>query len=319
MNSPLPPELERRWGMLPFIRQHGNNEWSSACPKCGDSGHAGHDAPDRFRMFSGEHARGWCRRCGYQEFADSDKKNFVVTPEMRAQWLAERVAREQAELKKATHALELLKREAQWVKWHEDMTLAQRDIWHVKGVPDWAIDYYQLGYCPHKSVWSSGSEFDTPTMTIPVYAPGWDLVNIRHRLLNPIDPNDKYRPDRAGIPAQLYLTNPDEKPSGQVILVEGEIKSIVVYDRLGDYKTQVIGLPGKNPRDDLLAKLSDCDRVWIVLDPDAARQAFDIGRKLGNKRARIVTLPCKPDDAFTMFGAEPQDFRAAMRYGRMVL
>lgn len=319
MNSPLPPELERRWGNLPFIRQRGTNEFSSACPKCLDIGHAGHEAPDRFRMFGGDHARGWCRRCGYQEFANSDRKEFVITPEMRAGWLAERVTREKSELEKAHHALDLLKREALWLKWHDGMTAGQREVWHAKGVPDWAIDYYSLGYCPCKSVWSDGAEFTTATMTIPVYAPGWDLVNIRHRLITPPNPQDKYRPDRAGIPAQLYLTNPDEKPSGQVILVEGEIKSIVVYDRLGDYKTQVIGLPGKNPRDDLLEKLSDCDRVWVVLDPDAARQAFDIGKRLGNSRARVVTMQAKPDDLFTMYGAGADDFRAALRYGRQVL
>lgn len=319
MNGDLPLSLARRWGNLQFIHQAGIHEWHAECPKCGDAGHAGHDKPDRFFMRDDGSPRGFCRKCGYQDFADSDKKEFTITPEMRAEWIRERMEREQANFAKAKRALELLRLEASWTKWHEAMTMEQREVWHAKGVPDWAIEYYQLGYCPAKEIWNNGNEFVTPTMTIPVYGPGWELVNLRHRLLNPIDPNDKYRPDRAGIPAALYLTNPDDKPCGQIILVEGEIKSIVIYDRLGDYKTQVVGLPGKNPRDDLLEQLSCCDRIWIILDPDAKRQAFDIGKRLGAKRARVVNLSVKPDDAFTMYGAEPQDFLEALRYGRMVL
>lgn len=318
MNDPLPHELARRWGHLQWIRQRGPREWSSECPKCGSLGHAGREWPDRFRMFAGDKPRGWCRKCGYQDFADSDKKDFHITPEQRAQWIQERLDRERSELEKAQRAIELLRKEQTWLKYHAGLTNEHGlSFWHSKGVPDWAIDYFQLGWCPSKVIWHNNMEYTTPTATIPVFAPGWELVNIRHRLINPPDPSDKYRPDRAGIPAALYLTNPDRPPEGECILVEGEIKAIVVATTLDNSHLDVVGLPGKTPRQDLLAKLDRCDRIHVILDPDATKQAMEIAKSLG-KRARVVALPCKPDDAFTLFGATPRDFYAALRYGRLV-
>ena len=244
---------------------------------------------------------------------------FKITPEMRAQWLAERMEREQSELHKAQRAIELLRHERKWIEYHDGLTDEHGlSFWHGKGVPDWAIDYYQLGWCPDKVIWRDNFEYHTPTATIPVFAPGWQLVNIRHRLINPPDPGDKYRPDRAGIPAALYLADPDKLPEGECILVEGEIKTIVVACNLDNPHLSVCGLPGKTPRPDLLASLDRCDRIHILLDPDAVRQSYEIAKQLG-KRARIVRMPCKPDDAFTMYDAAPRDFYAALRYGRLII
>ena len=318
MNEPLPPELSQRWGHLQYIRQRRANEWSSTCPKCGDTGHAGHEPPDRFRMFSDGKPRGWCRRCGYQDFADSDKK-VVITPEERQAWIAERVKRERETIASAQHAIELLRSEATWLRYHENMGSAGRAFWESKGVPDWAQKYFQLGWCYDKTIWSHGEEYHTPTATIPVFGVGWELVNLRHRLINPTDPTDKYRPDRSGIPAALYLTDPDKKPQGQCILIEGEIKSIVTACHLDDPAYSIIGTPGKNPNTDRLKLLDECDRIWIVFDPDATAQAVEVARALGTKRARVVRLPVKPDDAFTMYGASKSDFVAALHSGRVVI
>jgi hypothetical protein len=151
-----------------------------------------------------------------------------------------------------------------------------------------------------------------------VFGVGWTLENLRHRLITPPTPDDKYRPDRAGLPQCLYLTNPDHEPHGETLLVEGEIKSIVVATRLDDPRLCIVGIPGKRIRDDMLGQLKHSDRVHIVLDPDATKQAIDIAKQLG-RRARVVTLPVKADDAFTQYGATPELFRAALRYGRVVL
>ena len=258
------------------------------------AGHAGREWPDRFRMFSGDKPRGWCRRCGHQDFANSDRRDYKITPEMRAQWLAERIEREKSELQKAQRAIELLRHEKKWIEYHDGLTDEHGlSFWRSKGVPDWAIDYYQLGWCPDKIIWHDNFEYHTPTATIPVFAPGWQLVNIRHRLINPPDPGDKYRPDRAGIPAALYLADPDKLPEGECILVEGEIKTIVVACNLDNPHLSICGLPGKTPRPDLLANLDRCDRIHILLDPDATRQAFEIAKQLG-KRARLVRMPPSP-------------------------
>lgn len=311
----LPPELARQWGHLRYVKSHGN-EWSAECPECSDSGHQGRDWPDRFRMWMNP-ARGWCRRCSYQAFADSDKPGTEITPEMRQRWVQERIAREEEKQIAIARTLSLLRKEQRWLHWHDRMEKLGRDWWHGKGVPEWCINYYRLGWCPERRFYHDGHQYETQTATIPVWATGWELVNVRHRLLNTPMGCGKYRADRVGLPSNLYLTKPDEKPHGEVVLVEGEIKSIVVFSRLCDDGYNVIGTPGKSFSPALLDGLGGCDRVWIVFDPDAKAQAWKTARAVG-EAARVCYLPVKADDAFTLYGATSRTFQAALRYGRQV-
>ena len=313
----LPPELSRRWGHLRYIKQTSSIEWHSECPECGDAGHQGRDWPDRFFMRIDGSARGFCRRCGYQSFADSDKPNFEITPAMRQRWLAERIEQEKIKQAAIANTLSLLRKEQRWLKWHDDMQQLGRQWWHGKGVPDAFIDYYRLGWCPERRFYHDGQQYHTQTATIPVWATGWELVNVRHRLLNAPAGCGKYRADKTGLPSNLYFTKPDERPHGEVILVEGEIKSIVCFSRLCDDGYNVIGTPGKSFSPRLLDDLGECDRVWIVFDPDAKAQAWKTARAVGTA-ARVVYLPVKADDAFTMYGATVRTFENALRYGRQV-
>jgi hypothetical protein len=308
----LPPELYRRWGHLRYVKRHGQ-EWSAECPQCGESGHEGREWPDRFRMWT-DPARGWCRRCGYNDFADSDRKT-EITEEQRKQWLEERLQREKRKQERIAESLHLLRKEQNWLRWHEGMNEQGREWWQGKGVPDWALGYYRLGWCDMHQFRDGDMRFETPTATIPVWAQDWELVNLRHRLINPPTGVGKYRQDRAGIPSSLYLTNPENEPAGETVLVEGEIKAIVVFSRLSDEGMTVVGTPGKSFSLDLLDALRGCDRVHIVFDPDAKAQAWRAARRIG-KAARVVYLPVKPDDAFTMYGANVGTFLDALRYGR---
>lgn len=314
--SDLPPTLARRWANLPDIYQRGPHEWSSSlCPQCGSGNHQ-HGTGDRFRMFDDGKPRCYCRHCGYTDFADSDNRTFVVTDEMKRQWLEERERREREELQRTQHALELLRKERAYIEWHNMIRQCGRNWWHSKGVSDYMIDLLKLGYCASKTVWyGDHQQCVTATATIPVFGPGWELMNVRHRLINPPEPNDKYRPDRAGLPASLYLTNPNDKPAGECILIEGEIKSIVVYDRIEPDRMYIVGLPGKSPSFKLLDSLSECDRVHIILDPDATDRAYSIAEYLGKKRARIISLPVKADDFFTLYGGTVSDFESAIKAG----
>ena len=317
MNEPLPMSLSRRWGTLQFVKQTGPHEWHSECPRCGDNGHGGREWPDRWFMRDDGRPRGYCRRCMYQDFADSDQRTFKITAEERAHWLQERLTREEQAKQEAEHAIALLRREDAWLRWHETMSPQGYQFWASKGVEEWAINYYRLGYCESRTVWANGVEYVTPTATIPIFAPGWELVNVRHRLVNPPSPGDKYRPDRVGLPSALFLTDPDKQPEGECILVEGEIKAIVLRENISNLNVTIVGLPGKNPRKDLLDKLVRCDRIHIVLDPDATPQAIDIAKTLGVKRARVVSLPVKPDDAFTLYNETEERFFAAIRQARV--
>jgi len=314
----LPPEIIARFGHLQYAIQRGQHEISSLCPKCGDSEHSGSDYPDRFRIFTNGKIRFWCRRCGFKGFADDNRKDFVITDEVRQQWLQERLEREEQARRSSDHALELLRHEQAYLLYQQQMDDYARGWWRSKGVVDWMLERFKLGYCASRSVWYHGAEYSTPTATIPVFEVGGELVNIRHRLIKPPEPNDKYRPERAGLPASLYLTEPEQAPRGLTILVEGEIKAIIVWAYFQEsHRVTVVGVPGKNPRDELIQQLSECDPVYVALDPDAGTQAHQIAKRLGS-RARIVKLPVKPDDFFVRYGGTVTEFEAAIKQSARV-
>ncbi len=82
--------------------------------------------------------------------------------------------------------------------------------WQAQGLSLAAMEYFKVGYCPdHQYEYYDGDTGEHKvasygeTYTMPVYH-NRDLVNIRHRLKNPRDPKDKYRPDRAGLGAHLF-------------------------------------------------------------------------------------------------------------------
>jgi len=109
------------------------------------------------------------------------------------------------------------------------------------------------------------------------------------------------------LPAPLYLTDPDTEPSGPTILVEGAKKAIVLYAHLG-HKFAVVAVPSKMPGKQLIERLSNCDPVYVTLDPDAYTDGQSIGRIGGmlRGRARYVRLPAKPDDLLTRYGFSVQ-------------
>ena len=133
----------------------------------------------------------------------------------------------------------------------------------------------------------------TPTLSIPIFDTGEYPVNIRHRLLNPLTPNDKYRPEKAGLKATPFICDPELHFTADKILVcEGEVKSMVAYITLDDPSIQVIGLPGKSFHSDLVDKLKG-HRVVICLDPDAQEEANQLAKGCGGQ---VLQLRGKIDD-----------------------
>lgn len=308
----LPSDLARRWGHLPDLANRGRKEWSAACPQCGGADRARHDRSDRFRMFAadnGHGARGWCRQCHYFAFADDDQEQPSAEAIRIA--TAERLALTEKENKRIRDKIHRIADSNFWQAWHTDMAPEHRELWIQQGINEWAIETYQLGYCPDHKTMHNGQEWHSPTMTIPHFAPGWKWVNLQHRLLNPPEPGDKYR-QMAGLPSAMFLTEPDEAPSGPTIVVEGAKKAIVCYLNLAP-KYGVVAVPSKTPSQDILDQLKDADPIYLMLDPDAyitdGKTVPAINRILKrlHGRARIVQLPVKPDDFFTMYRGDSRD------------
>ena len=82
-------------------------------------------------------------------------------------------------------------------------------MWVGRGVAeDWQRFWY-LGACDDKVIMSKGSEYHTPTLTIPIFDQSYQVLNIKHRLVSPPEKNDKYRPETSGtrnIPAVPSLS-----------------------------------------------------------------------------------------------------------------
>jgi hypothetical protein len=292
------------------------NEWRSACPIHGGNNEDGfvvyeEDGCQKWKCFTGP--------CGCGDIYDFIRKvNNDCTledayrilggeeqpdPAAIARAAAERARRAEVALReqieKAQRALEELQRAQTWLTYHETLMHSDRAraLWRGRGVPDDWQDFWKLGACREFTYTHHGETYHSPTLTIPIHAQAWQVVNVRHRLLNPVEPNDKYRPDRPGLQAAPFIANPDiGYDTGRVLVVEGEIKGMVTYSTIyrDGSDLQVIGVPGKTQFRALVELLRGKD-VYLCFDPDAGQEAQEAARLVGG--ARVISLPMKIDDA----------------------
>lgn len=302
MHDILPPELEKHFGHLQYVRKRGINHWTSECPKCGSLGHKGNDYPDRFCMWVNP-TRVWCRVCSYSELVSDHE----ITEQERQEFIRQRQEQQERELRAAKHAIAMLQRERRWL-WYQKQVGVIAEWWESKGITEELIDKFHLGYCPSKRIWVQDKVHKLETATIPVFDQHWRVVNIRHRILHPIDEGDKYRPERGGLPTALYRTERGELKNS-VLLVEGEIKSIVLWDRLKPELTSIVGTPGKANKK-VLSEIQNRDRVIVLFDPDAQEKAEEAAMLLrtSNSKVDVVEMDVKPDDWFVVHNRTRRDF-----------
>jgi len=189
---------------------------------------------------------------------------------------------------------------------------AARQWWYAQGVDDEIISRFFLGACDYHPIWRQ------PTYTIPVIV-GGRLVNVRHRLAQPPTTGDKYRPERAGLPTELFNSDILTANLGGVVIVAGEKKVLVLARR---------GLPAISStagcghwRDEWTTRLQFCRKVYIAFDPGEGEAAVKLAERIG-ERAWVVNLPEKPDDFILRierergFAAAEQTFRAYLSRAR---
>jgi hypothetical protein len=273
----LPPEFKELEGKVHYVAERvKGQEYSSACFQCGGEIHPDGSFPDRFRMFVASKANGkpagWCRHCGVTFFPDRENgSRYQPTPEQQAIWLAEQKRRERERFLETQRARELINREEIWEKYHNHLTDEARELYKKRGIDNqYWLDFWGLGYCPFKRFAVGEQFFSSPSLTIPVFTPDKKVLTIEHRLLNPQDPGDKYRPEVRGLPAVIFIADYERelKDKGKVLVLEGKFKAMTTFIMADDPKLHVIGLPSKSPDLELLEQLKDCDLIFC-LDPDA--------------------------------------------------
>lgn len=307
-----------------------SHEYAGACPRCGGK--------DRLHVHAD---KGWfCRRCGSEVkwgdaidwvrfttgcgFLDAVKRlggNISTTPEE-----LDRIRREREEAEARQAAQEQARREqvrreltdrADWKAYNANLTThpEAREKWNRRGLDDSWIAYYGLGYCPEREYHSGDETFTSDSLTIPYLRPvftphpdggdtvTWRVVGLQHRLLRADAPGGKYRPHLAGAGKSLFYTDVMMRRSvGDVLLVEGEIKAMVVWAALWDGEEclapglTVIGTAGAAVKGELLSELAHVEKITICLDPDAEKEADKLAVMLGAQRSRVIKLPGKIDD-----------------------
>lgn len=285
-----------RWPHLQFKRK-SPSEYSSGCPFCGMG-------DDRFLLF--EKGNYWCRQCDAKGFIDDDNDEWArLTKAEKAIRALEAKQREmeqrQEEHERRLSALERMARCTDHLRYHEALTWEAIDYWHEEGMTNATIDRYKLGYCDRCPTDRDGRS----SYTIPVIGrDGATLTNIRHRLVN-ADNGDKYRPHMAGLGAQLFNSHYTTTASGNIIITEGEKKSIV----LSQEGFANVGIMGQRSfMRQWIDWLSPFRTVYVALDPDAKDSAHRLAH-LFNGKGRVVSLPVKPDDFFTRYGGTRDDFK----------
>lgn len=226
--------------------------------------------------------------------------------------------RKVAEQERRLSELEKWRASEPWQRYHDNAPLKAKEAWRQAGVPDEWQSLYRLGGTDSFSYASDNSFYTSPTLTIPIYARGWNCLTVRHRILSPAEPSDKYRPDLPGLGSHPFICDPDLMLDLAIryIVVEGEKKAIVTYLTLDTMGVQVIGLPGKGIWSQVAEELRGQD-VTIILDPDAQDVALKMARSIGG--AKVVSLPYKIDDAITAHNLDKSWLKGVLQTGHKVI
>ena len=312
----LPTQFNSLQSKINYIQQWGREEWSASCPQCGGAPHSGDGSlPDRFRMWTNASGKnkvmGWCRKCGYLWFPDSDRP---PCPEDLEKWRREQIVREEQRKRDAERAIELLNSERIWEQYHENVSryTFARDTIRSWGIPDEFADAWKIGFVPDFTVHSKKyGEYYSPAVTIPVWQPGWQVKNVKVRVLNPKDMGDRYRKVYKTGEDGAFWTNPSLE-SDTCLVVEGEKKAMVCSVWRPE-NMQVIGLPTKSPSRELLAQFAKFKSIYLCLDPDAQSDLGKLVKTLGKFRTKVLTLPGKIDD---MIVNNSLNLREALKYAK---
>jgi hypothetical protein len=292
----------RRWPALVFKRK-SSKEASAPCPFC-------NDGEDRFLIFND--GGYYCRQCQQKGWLDDDKSDWssLSDEERRYRKIEQRLARlerQQREQEERLKVLERMHRCKDHLRYYDQVAQGDAlDYWIAEGMTPDTIARYKLGYCQRCPTDREGR----PSYTIPVISNG-ELWNIRHRLKGAND-GDKYRPHMAGLPNVLFNADYLRGGSDDILIVEGEKKSIVTA-QVGFPNVGIMGKSGFNRA--WIPRFDRFERVYVALDPDATSQAVEVARLFGD-RGRVVSLPGKIDDLIVRHDATVADIYHFMQVAR---
>jgi len=213
----------------------------------------------------------------------------------------------EAKLRSAQHELDLLRDAKLWEQYHDQLRENERQWWRSQGIPD----------C-YQAIWGLGWNYERNAASIPLFGYGWTFENIKYRLSD--TSKGKYRYHISGLPAPMFICDPDKPVEGHVIAAEGEKKSMVLAITLDDPDAVVVGIPGLSPSSAITDTLAKAERVTLILDPDADTPGKDgwspmgrLVRDIGRGKCRTLILPEKVDDILIAMAATKWDAQQMLR------
>lgn len=239
----------------------------------------------------------------------------IADPEALRESAERRLAQAEAEARAAKEREEARREELRTaerhVYYHKMMPEWARAMWRKRGIDDGMQDFWTLGACEDFVI---DGGYHTPTLTIPVVNRQRELMTIRHRLINPRSPKDKYRPETSGLHAHPFFALPEMGYDGGLIWVmEGEVKAMVTWT-ISDTDWQCIGVPGQEMYSHLVPELAG-KNVIVVPDPGAEKNAIEFAKKTGG---RMLFIREKLDDLILETGADKNYLYALSKQTRRV-
>lgn len=220
--------------------------------------------------------------------------------------------REAAQLKEDARRKEL-QAERKHLFYHENMSDYFVDQWLKRGLDESWQGFFCLGACPDFVI---NDGWHTPTLTIPIRDEKYEVLNIKHRLLNPQNQNDKYRPEMPGLGQFPYFLAFPELGYGDSVVwvLEGEIKAAVTATITPDATWSYIGVPGLSRYGGLVDKLFG-KNVIVVPDPNAEKETMEFCKKVNG---RWLELPAKVDDLIVSHGYDGEWLKAMEKQARRI-
>jgi len=241
---------------------------------------------------------------------------YQVDPQELARLASERAEgaakRLEQEIEQAQKILADLQQAEKHLQYHDHAPAWTKEAWTKRGLDESWQGFYYLGGCADFLI---NDGYHTPTLTIPIFDEKRDVLNIRHRLLKPQTPHDKYRPERPGLRSVPFLALPELGYDAELtVVVEGEIKAAVTYSRIGGIDWQIIGVPGQGMLKHMAEKLAGKNVVGCP-DPGAEKAMYDFLQLVGG---RYFELPDKIDDWILEVNADKDDIYSLVRQARRV-
>jgi hypothetical protein len=280
----------------------------------------GGDNPNGFAVFRGEDGRDmwkcFSRDCGggdvisfvevwqYSGYPEKDRfkkaclflGGDALADPVEMEQLARARHKKAVEERQAAQAKEEARRkelqaEEKHLFYHNQLDDYFRAQWLDRGINESWQNFFSVGGCKEFSI---SPEHKTSTLTIQIYSVDYEVLNIKHRLLNPLKPTDKYRPERSGLGAfPPFFAFPDTGYDAPVTwVIEGEIKAMVTATITPVAEWQFVGVPGRSQYNSLVENLMG-KNVIVVPDPGAEKDAAEFCKAVNG---RWLWLPDKIDD-----------------------